>query len=299
MKYDIPAPFEKLVWFKGKLSLKAREEEKINQYKAVFAEKREAFAENFYKYFYELPETRLLLDHEKRVGHLKRIWAQWFESLFAEGFSERLLGYLWRSGLRHVEINIDKRFINLGYFIVRQFCQKITREEIPKADQDTVLVAIDKMIDYCLLIETYAYVAATSQCDMEVVKGISHQIRNPLTVIGGNIMRLLREEDPNSHIHRSYEAMLGESQRLEGMVTDAEAYSDMFEKAPEFSEVSLESLISGALGRLKATQWVENVKIEMDLSPEYPFVRGVPEDLETMFYYLLQNSLEAVDREEP
>jgi signal transduction histidine kinase len=155
------------------------------------------------------------------------------------------------------------------------------------------------MIDTCLLIETYAYVAATSQCDMEIVKGISHQVRNPLTVIGGNIIRLLRKEDPHSPLHRTYETILGENKRLEGMVTDAGVYSEMFERAPEFLEVSLESLISGALEQLKATQWVEDVRIEMDLSSEYPAVRGVPEDLETMFYYLLQNSLEAVDLEAP
>lgn len=92
---------------------------------------------------------------------------------------------------------------------------------------------------------------------------------------------------------------MGENKRLEGMVIDAGVYSEMFEKAPEFSEVSLETLISGALERLKVTQWVENVKIDMDLSSEYQTVQGVPEDLETMFYYLLQNSLEAADPDEP
>jgi signal transduction histidine kinase len=299
MKLDIPAPLERLAWFQEKLSLKAEEEEKINQYRPIFAEKKEVFAKRFYQYFYEIPEAKLILEHEKSTGHLKKAWTQWFESLFKEGFNERLLSYLWRSGLRHVEVNIDRRFINLGYSVVRQFCQKIAREEIPKADQDMVLVAIDKMIDICLLIETYAYVAATSQCDMEIVKGISHQVRNPLTVIGGNIIRLLRKEDPHSPLHRTYETILGENKRLEGMVTDAGVYSEMFERAPEFLEVSLESLISGALEQLKATQWVEDVRIEMDLSSEYPAVRGVPEDLETMFYYLLQNSLEAVDLEAP
>ena len=299
MKCDIPAPLDRLAWFQEKLSLKSEEEEKIKEYSLTFAEKKEVFAEDFYQYFYEIADTKLFLDHEKRLGHLKKAWTQWFEALFKEGFSERFLSYIWRSGLRHVEVNIDKKFINLGYSVVRQFCQKIIREEIPKADQDTVLVAIDKMIDTCLLIETYAYVAATSQCDMEIVKGISHQVRNPLTVIGGNIIRLLRKEDPQSPVHKTYETILGENKRLEGMVTDAGVYSEMFERAPEFSEVSLESLISGALERLKATQWVEDVKIEMNLSHEYPVVRGVPEDLETMFYYLLQNSLEAVDPEAP
>ena len=299
IKAKVDAPIDRLFWFQDKLRLEEEEQEKLDQYRGVFAENKEKFAESFYQYFCQISETRLILDHESRPGHLKKAWTQWFESLFTEGFNERYLGYLWRSGLRHVEVNLDQRFINLGYSIVRQFCNGIVKEKIPAADQDTVMSAVDKMVDFCLLIETYAYIAATSHCDMEIVKGISHQVRNPLTVIGGNIIRLLRKEDPRSPLHKTYETILGENKRLEGMVTDAGVYSEMFERAPEFSEVSLESLISGALERLKATQWVEDVRIEMKLSFEYPVVRGVPEDLETMFYYLLQNSLEAVDPEEP
>jgi signal transduction histidine kinase len=124
-------------------------------------------------------------------------------------------------------------------------------------------------------------------------------VRNPLTVIGGNIIRLQRQVDPGSPVNKTYETILWENKRLEAMVTDAAVYSEMFEKEPAFSEIPLESLISGALERLKTTHWVENIKIDMDLSSKYPVVRGVPEDLETMFYYLLQNSLEAVDPEEP
>ena len=43
MKCDIPAPLDRLVWFQEKLSLKTEEEEKINQYRAIFAEKKTVF----------------------------------------------------------------------------------------------------------------------------------------------------------------------------------------------------------------------------------------------------------------
>ena len=299
MKAKVDAPIERLFWFRDKLRLGETEQEKLDQYRGVFSKNKERFAARFYQYFCHIPETKLILEHESRSGHLKKAWAQWFEALFKEGFSERHLSYLWKSGLRHVEVNLDQRFINLGYSIVRQFCNETVREVIPLADQDSVMSAIDKMIDLCLLIETYAYIAATSQCDMEIVKGISHQVRNPLTVIGGNIIRLQRQVDPRSPVNKTYETILGENKRLEAMVTDAGAYSEMFEKEPGFSEIPLEDLISGALERLKSTHWVENIKIDMDLSSEFPMVQGVPEDLEIMFYYLLQNSLEAVDPEAP
>lgn len=299
MKAKVDAPIERLFWFQDKLRLGETEQEKLDQYRGFLSKNKERFAESFYQYFCRIPETKLILEHESRPDHLKKAWTQWFEYLFTEGFNEQYLSYLWRSGLRHVEVNLDQRFINLGYSIVRQFCNEIVREGIPVADQDTVMSAIDKMVDLCLLIETYAYIAATSQCDMEIVKGISHQVRNPLTVIGGNIIRLQRQVDPRSPVNKTYETILGENKRLEAMVTDAGAYSEMFEKEPAFSEIPMENLISGALERLKSTHWVENIKIDMDLNSECPMVQGVPEDLEIMFYYLLQNSLEAVDPEAP
>jgi len=299
MKLDTPVPLERLVWFKTKLGLKGDALEKVNQYRSVFVNKKKEFSENFYKYFYEIPETKIILEHEKRIGHLKKAWVQWFESLFKENFDEQFLTYHWRSGLRHVEVNIDQRHINLGYSVVRQFCQKVAKTEVPPLDQELVLMGVDKMVDFCLLIETHAYIAATTQCDMEVIRGISHQLRNPLTIIGGNITRLKRKVEPHSPVCRIYETILVENKRLEGMVTDVEIYSEIFPKEPRFSEISLESLISEALNKLKGTQRIEKVNIDIDLDPEFSEVQGDAEDLETMFYYLLQNSVEAVDPEDP
>jgi signal transduction histidine kinase len=299
MKANTPVPFERIRWFQKKLGLEPNELAKLDQYRSLFAEKKKEFSENFFQYFSEIPETKLILDHEERKEFLKKAWAHWFESLFKEDFNQRFLSYIWRSGLRHVDVNVDQRFISLGYSFIRQFCHEITKTKILSADQDSVLSVVDKMIDLCLLIETHAYITATSQCDMEVVRGISHQVRNPLTIIGGNILRLLKKVDPQNPVHRTYKTILAENKRLEGMVTDVAIYSDMFEKEPEFAEVSIESLISGALDRLKGTQAIEDVKMDIDLSPEFPSVQGVPDDLETMFYHLLENSLEAVDPENP
>jgi len=299
MKCDIPVPTERLVWFQKRLGLKEEELERLDQYKDLFKDKKVEFSENLFQYFYNIPETKLVLDHAQRLEFLKKAWMQWFESLFKENFSPRFFAYIWKSGLRHVEVNIDQRFINLGYSFVRQFCLGIAREKIPPSERESVMFAIDKAIDLCLLVETQAYIAGTSQCDMEVVKGISHQVRNPLMVIGGNIIRLKRQLKPESPVHRVYESILNENKRLDRMVTDAGAYSEMFEKEPEFSEIPLETLILEAIEKLKTTEWLENVQLDIELNGDNPRVQGSQQDLRHMFYYLLQNSLEAVDRENP
>ena len=299
MKCDIPIPLEKLVWFQKRLGLESGELDKLDRYRSVFANRKKEFSEHLADYFVQLPETRKFLEHEKHPGHLKKVWEHWFGSLFQEKNNKRFLTNLWRSGLRHVEINVDQRFISLGYSIARQFCQNIAKAEIPVSDRETVLVCVDKMIDLCLLIETHAFISGTSQCDMEVVKGISHQVRNPLTIIGGNIARLKRNVAPGSPVHKVYDTILEENRRLEKMVIDVGVYSEMFEKDAVFSEIILKDLITKALKKLGRTLGEEKIHLDVDLDPEASEVTGDPEDLSRMFYYLLENSLEAVDPENP
>lgn len=298
-KAEAPVPLEKLDWFRRKIGLGETELAHLRPYRDTFAEKKEDFSQHFHEFFTEIPETRILLEHENRSVQLKQAWSGWFGSLFREGFTKELLAYLWRSGLRHVDASIDQRYVNLGYSFVRHFCRRVARNEVPAAAREEVSNCIDKMIDFCVLIETDAYITATSQCDMEVVKGISHQVRNPLTVIGGNILRLKRQAKPDSSLFKIYETILGENMRLEKMVADVVAYSEMYEKEPNRIEVSLEEIISTALGRLKRTHEVNSTIIEIQFDHNSLRVHADPEDLEAMFYHLLRNSLEAVDPQDP
>jgi signal transduction histidine kinase len=167
------------------------------------------------------------------------------------------------------------------------------------ADLHSVTTALDKMVDFCVLIETYAYVVATSQCDLEVVRGISHQVRNPLTVIGGNILRLEKMVDPASPVHKAYETILKENERLEAMVRDVATYSELYQKESAASDVSLETVISEALKRLEKARARKGATVTADLSSESPLVQADPKDLEILFYHLLQNSIEAANPEGP
>lgn len=201
--------------------------------------------------------------------------------------------------MRHVEVNIDHRFITLGYSLLRQYCRKIAKEGIPQTDQEAILECIDKMVDYCLLIETQAFIEATAQCDLEVVRGISHQVRNPLTVIGGNVLRLKSHADSDSPVHRIYDTILEENKRLENMVIDMGVYSDLFQKEMEFLDIDLARLIAKVIGDLKKKGAIQGSRVDVEIEGNFPAVEGDRESLETMFAYLLQNSLEAADPEEP
>ena len=295
MKVDIPVPFEKLAWFREKLGFSEEDLLHIGSCRSLFLERTEEFAESIHRFFHEIPETRIILGHDKRSLHLKKLWGQWYELLFKDPLSRKALTFLWRSGLRHVEVNVDKRYVNLGYAFVRQFFHRIALTLTPENVRAAILVALDKIVDFCVLIETHAYVTASSQCDMEVVKGISHQVRNPLTVIGGNILRLQRNAEPGSPLFKTYETILMENRRLEAMVRDTNVYSDLFQKEPLFENYSLQRIITKVLKRLETMEQMKSARVEMAFAPGAELVRADRVDLETLFYYLLQNSLEAAD----
>jgi len=299
MKVDIPVPFEKLAWFQEKLGFREEDLRQIDAHKSLFLPSAAVFTEGIHRFFQEIPETRIILGHDKRSLHLMKVWKQWYELLFKDPLSPKALAYLWRSGVRHVEVNVDKRYINLGYAFVRQFFHRIAMTLDREDGRAPLLSALDKLVDFCVLIETHAYVTATSQCDMEVVKGISHQVRNPLTVIGGNILRLQRNAEPGSPLFKTYETILMENKRLEAMVRDTNVYSDLYQKEPLFENYSLKMILAKALKRLDALEQRRTVRVEMALDPGIELVRADRVELETLFYYLLQNSVEAADPADP
>lgn len=301
MKLEIPVPLEKLRWFQEKLGLGEQSLQALAPYRNQFIEKKKKFSQDFFQYFHDIPETRIILERGNRgnKNSLVTVWERWFEAIFNGDFSPSLLTYLWRSGLRHVEADIDQRFINLGYAYVRQFCQGVAEAELPVSDRGAVLVELNRLVDFCVLIETHAFITATSQCDMEVVKGISHQVRNPLTVIGGNILRLKRKVAPGSPLEEVYDTILVENRRLEKMVVDVGVYSDMLQREARAEECPLRALITNALERLQSESAVDLSAFLMELNPPDPVVVGDSVDLKIMFFHLLQNSLEAADPRNP
>lgn len=244
MTLSIPFPSEKISWFKEKLGIRNNDFNRIEEYSHLFIKNKTNFSLYFFNYFSRIDETDFFLKHQEHGENLGWIWEKWFTSFFSNHFDNSFLISLWRSGLRHVELNIDHRFITLSYSILRQYCQEVVRKEVPKEAHKEVLVFIDKMVDLCTLVETHAFIEATSRCDMEVVRGISHQVRNPLTVIGGHAMRLMKNANKGDDhdIHNICKTIIEESRRLEKMVTDAAIYSDMYEKETDYPKSAIDFL---------------------------------------------------------
>jgi signal transduction histidine kinase len=206
------------------------------------------------------------------------------------------MGYLWRIGVRHVEINLDQRFSNLGFSVARQFCQQVIASEVPVDKTGDISRIVNKLLDFCILVETDAYIESHARCDMEIVKGIADRIRNKITVIGGNIKRLQREIDASDPAYNVYESLITDSSTCERMVVDIRTFVEISQRDPEIKEISLDELINKTLDRLGVRK---GMIVEKELDNKALIILADSRDMESIFYYLLQNSLEAVDSDNP
>ena len=292
-------PYEKLYFIKEKLGLSEGDLQALDPYREIFVRRKDQFAERFHDVFDSIPETHLILEHAGRPGFLKKTWAAWFEFLFRSRLDDALLAYLWRIGVRHVEVALDQRFSNLGFSVIRQFCHDIVLSEVPHDEAAPLLNIVNKVLDLCLLIETEAYITKTTRCDLEVMREVADRVRNPVTVIGGNIRRLQKKVDAASKEYDLLQRLLTENQRLEGMMQDIRVYMEVFAEEPRVQNVDLDELMNLVLGKLRAEDpsTRNRVTVNVKLDQRARFAMGDPDALQRLFHYLLQNSFEAVNPE--
>jgi len=291
-------PYQTLQFIIDKLKLTENDLVLLYRHRDFFTSKQEEFAEFFYAFFSEIPETHILLEHFGKPGAMKLTWATWFERLFRENLDSNFISYLWRIGLKHVEINLDQRFTSLGFSLVRRFCHRIALEGLPLEAAVEVLPLVDKLVDFCILVETSAYIEATVRCDVEILKGIADKIRNPITVIGGNLRRLQRGMDQNDARYKDYEFLISYTSRCEDMVEDINTYMEMFQREARLERAMIETVIENMIEKLSDRKKLEGVKIEVLLSSDARFVKGDPTDLRYLFYHIIENSIEAAQAAE-
>ncbi len=290
----IAMPEERMHDFLSKLDIAQADVEIIDTYGSAFVARKEEFGHMFYSYFHAIPTTRIILDHCNPADNLRTILTRWFGELFVKKMNTDFLRELWQSGLRHVELSLDQRFVNLGYAVVRNFCHRVIGEDIPVADRAKLASAVDKYLDFCVLVATDSFISATSRCDREVILGIAHQVRNPTTIIGGGVKRLQKKLDVSHPDHRIYEAILQENQRLERMVSDIGRFTALFQDDPRFGLQPLSGLIEEALKAVGANRDMKDIRVDPELDPSVSSVFGDRRDLITMLYCVLENAVEAV-----
>jgi signal transduction histidine kinase len=293
------SPHEKLRLLLEKMGIDTIEIDQLRPFRELFVGKKDAFADYFYNFFLDIPDTRAILEGEKEPGLMKRVWANWFELFFHSEANDAFLTYLWKVGVRHVEVNLDQRFSNLGFAMIRQFCHKVVSNDIPLEQRSRALSTIDKMLDLCLLVETTAYIENTVSCDIEVMSEVADRVRNPAMIIGWNIKKLQGKVTEGTKEYNIYQMLMNENQRLENMVQDVKIYMEMFQGEPGFQSVAIQEIIDSVLEKLDSRNKYSHVQVSIDCQGNACNLKGDPQWLGYLFFYLIENSMEAAGGENP
>lgn len=293
------APMERMAFFRNELRLQDEALAVLAPYRETFARHAKDYADELYAQFDRFAQTQLMLHKESSPGRLRRSWEYWFRSLWMDGLNERFINMVWRSGVLHVDLGIDQRFIDLAYGHTRRYCRDMAEREVPVSELRKVLRTVDALIDFCMLLATDSFVSSTQRCDTEVMMGVAHQLRNPLTIIGGNAMRIHRSRDSCAQAHGSSEAILEEALRLERLVKDVGIYVGILNLKPEFSHCSVARLLRETLEELRPDFPVPGLEPELRLPADGAEVMGDERCLRPMFRQVLTNSLEALDLSAP
>ncbi|WP_027185951.1 ATP-binding protein [Desulfovibrio inopinatus] len=290
----IPVPYERIEQFKEQLGINSDILSDIDTYIDALLERKEDFSHFLYLHIKEISPHRNMLEHESSPGSLKRKWEHWFDSLLLRADSPTFSAYLWKSGLTHVELNIDHRSIHLAYTAVRRFCHDIIRDIVPVDKMLRVTICLDKLLDFCSLVETDAFISATTQCDREVIMGISHQVRNPVSIIGGNISRLLRkEEDPK--VRAVMDTIYSEALRLERMVKDIGVFIGGFQGPTDIQPEPPEPLLQAALEHAMKTTGLSPDHFDIQIEDKDIAILGDKREMTELFARLFENALEYSD----
>lgn len=289
-----PFPLERLIFFRKELGISPQALEPLRPYADSLADRAEAMATSLYQHMGKMAQTKIILDHETSPERLQSNWVEWYATLWKNPCDDALLASLWHSGLRHVTHGVDHRFITLAYSLVRGFSLSAVRELVPPQEREQALILADKLFDLCILVESDAYIAARAHCSNDVMMGIAHQLRNPLTVIGGQVSRLLKNDAASSEAHSSLEAVLDEARRIERMMRDLAAYIGILRKEAKFESLSLGQHVAQALAELRAASprpFEATVRLAAD--QEQDTVQVDPTMLRDLLFHILQNALEA------
>ncbi len=129
----------------------------------------------------------------------------------------------------------------------------------------------------------------------EMVDGIAHEIRNPLTAIGGMARRLY--EGVSDQQHKEYAQWIIKSvERLERMILRVDEYKMIL--VSTLTKGDIDEVIKGALKDLK--EYMEGkgkeITIKTHFMPGPPPVKLDYRNLKIALFNILQNSVEAIEK---
>ena len=125
-----------------------------------------------------------------------------------------------------------------------------------------------------------------------LVNGVAHEIRNPITVIGGFAQRINNLSKDNAEIKKFADIILGETVRLERLVRKVHEFSDV--QSASLRPDNLNSVLERLLNRFRPTAYRQNVEIVASIDNDLPLIDMDPSQLVIALSNIFENALESI-----
>ncbi|MCU0597046.1 MAG: PAS domain S-box protein [Desulfobacterota bacterium] len=125
----------------------------------------------------------------------------------------------------------------------------------------------------------------------QVVAEISHEIKNPLMMIGGFARQLAKESRDNKSLTK-LNIIVNEVQRLENLLKEMREF--YLPRAPELQEFGVNALLKHVHDFIRQDCEKRGIRLEFDADPEEIYVQGDRAKLEQVLLNLAKNALEAM-----
>ena len=128
----------------------------------------------------------------------------------------------------------------------------------------------------------------------EMAAKIAHEIKNPLTAIGGFARRIVSPKPGGGPppFERYARIILKEVERLERIINETLYFSR--ERIPAFRIANLNDEIREALSMFREELDAARISTVIDLSPDLPFISADPDQLRQVLWNLVSNAIQAM-----
>lgn len=127
-----------------------------------------------------------------------------------------------------------------------------------------------------------------------VTRSLSHEILNPVSVIGGHIRRLLESLQPGSREEEWALQVMAAVERLESMIETIRTFLNL--PSPSFEKGSVEDLLKNSLDRIREDAEKTGIQIIKEEIKKTPEIYLDPDLLEKAFSAVLYNALDRMPK---
>jgi len=127
-----------------------------------------------------------------------------------------------------------------------------------------------------------------------LVQGISHEIRNPITTIGGFAHRIKKDMcSDNEKLTEYVDIILYEAQRLEKVLTDIHEFAELLSAEPTLSD--LNTIMNNLKEKFLAISRDQGIQIRASIPDDLPCITMDAQQIKFALFNIVQNSVESMD----